>query len=76
MKPQTRFALIQIAPKTTQKDTAFGSPVALAHVQTYYVFSLPEPTAAFRVVRLFLFSELFVLSFPLCFWRLICFRFA
>ena len=38
-----------------------SDPLALAHVQTYYVFSLPEPTAAFRVVRVFLFCELFVL---------------
>ena len=36
-----------------------SDPLALAHVQTYYVFSLPEPTAAFRVVRVFLFCELF-----------------
>ena len=38
-----------------------SDPLGLAHVQTYYVFSLPEPTAAFRVVRVFLFCESFVL---------------
>ena len=35
--------------------------LALAHVQTYYVFSLLEPTAAFRVVWVILFCESFVL---------------